>query len=132
MNRNRLIYSVLVVITIAAGLASRHYPAVLPAWVYLYLGDALWAFMVFLLFGLIFPWKSTRWVTVAALAFSYSIEISQLYHAPWIDALRGNPIGGAVLGFGFLWSDIICHTLGVAFGYVMERICLRNFVVWGL
>ena len=86
--------------------------------------------MVFLLTGLIFTGRSTRWVTIAALAFSYSIEISQLYHAPWIDALRENPFGGAVLGFGFLWSDLICLSLGIAFGYVMEKIWFRDTWVY--
>ena len=50
---------------------------------------------------------------VLALVFSYLIEISQLYHAPWIDAIRSTALGGLVLGFGFLWSDILCYTVGV-------------------
>lgn len=132
MNRNRSIYSILLVITIATGLASRHFSDILPHWVNLYLGDTLWALMVFLLSGFIFPKKSTLWIAIAALAFSYSIEISQMYHASWIDALRANPLGGLVLGFGFLWSDLACYTVGVGFGYMMEKILLkREYVLPG-
>lgn len=126
MKRNRFLYLRLLVVTIVAGLASRHFPYSLPQWVQLYLGDALWALMVFLLLGFLFYKKSTLWVVIAALGFSYMIEISQLYHAPWIDALRANSLGGAVLGFGFLWSDLICYTLGVGFGYVMEKVFFKD------
>jgi hypothetical protein len=59
LNRNRSIYSLLLLITVATGLASRHFHGILPHWVQLYLGDTLWALMVFLLLGFIFHKKST-------------------------------------------------------------------------
>ena len=126
MNRNRYIYSLLVLFTIAAGLASRHFPQISPPWVQNYLGDALWALMVFLLFGFIFRLKSSLWVAAAALAFSICIEISQLYHTAWIDALRANPLGGLILGFGFLWSDLVCYTIGVSTGYILEKLLFKR------
>ena len=126
LKRNRLIYLVLVAMTIVTGLASRHYSSSLPPWVESYLGDTLWALMVFLLIGFIFRTKSTRWVAVAAILFSYSIEVSQLYHAPWIDTLRSNWLGGLILGFGFLWSDLVCYTVGIGVGVVMEKIFLQK------
>jgi len=124
--RNRNSYLLFIVIIVLSGLASRHYSASLPHLVKLYLGDALWALMVFLMVVFLFHKKSTRWVALAALVFSYSIETSQLYHAPWIDILRANRLGGLVLGFGFLWSDLVCYTVGVAFGVVMEKIFLKK------
>ena len=126
MNRNRFLYLILWVLTIVAGLASRHFSPILPYWVQLYLGDGLWALMVFVMFGFLFQTKSTRFVAIIALAFSYSIEISQLYQASWIDALRVHPLGGLILGFGFLWSDLVCYTVGVGFGYVMEKVFLKR------
>jgi hypothetical protein len=126
MNRNRFYYVLLLFITVVAGLVSRHLPNILPQWVQLYLGDTLWAFMVFLLFGLFFNRKSTHWIAIAALTFSYGIEISQLYHEPWIDALRAHPLGGLILGFGFLWSDLVCYSVGVGFGYMMEKVLVKK------
>ena len=55
-----------------------------------------------------------------ALVFSLMIEVSQLYHAPWIDA-SANALGGLVLGFGFVWSDLVCYLVGVGFGVFIER-----------
>jgi glycopeptide antibiotics resistance protein len=82
--------------------------------------------MVFLLLGFIFHRITSLWIALAALLFSYGIEISQLYHAAWIDALRASRLGGLVLGYGFLWSDLICNTTGVGFGHVMELIFLKR------
>ena len=126
MKRNRWVYTFLIVATIAAGLASRHFPHVAPPWVKNYLGDTLWALMVFLMFGFLLPTKSTLSIGIAALAFSFCIEISQLYHAAWIDAIRANPLGGLVLGFGFLWSDLLCYTAGVGFGFLSEKLVLKR------
>jgi len=61
-----------------------------------------------------------------ALAIAYLVEISQLYHAPWIDGLRQSTLGALILGFGFLWSDMVCYTVGVAAGVMLERVGLRS------
>lgn len=120
MNRNRLLYLLLIVFTVLTGLASRRFNSILPHWTTLYLGDALWALMVFFGFAFLFKRKSTQWVASAALIFSFVIEISQLYHAPWIEAIRQTRIGGLILGFGFLWSDLLCYTAGVVLGILVD------------
>lgn len=120
MQRNRLHYLLLIFLTVALGLASRHYSTLLPVWINDYAGDALWALMVFWGFGFIFTQKRTLHIAALSLLFSYGIEISQLYHAPWIDAVRANRLGGLVLGFGFLWSDIVSYTIGIIVGIICE------------
>jgi hypothetical protein len=76
--------------------------------------------MVFFGFAFLFRSKSTLWVASAALIFSFFIEISQFYHAPWIDAIRQTRIGGLILGFGFLWSDLVCYTAGIVSGTLVD------------
>lgn len=125
IRRNRIIYSILILLTVVLGLCSRRFPSMLPKWVEAYAGDTLWALMVFLLVGFIFRAMKTRHVTAISLIFSYLIEISQLYHAPWIDAIRKTIIGGLVLGYGFLWSDLICYTVGVVIGVGLEYMVVR-------
>ncbi|EGW38049.1 hypothetical protein DOT_3993 [Desulfosporosinus sp. OT] len=84
--------------------------------------------MIFFLLGLLFRAGDTRWVAVGALLFSFSIEISQLYHSQWIDSLRMTRIGGLVLGYGFLWSDLVSYTVGIGSGVLIERLILKpNF-----
>lgn len=113
---------------VALGLASRRYGAWLPNFLAEYAGDSLWALMVFVGIGFLAPrWSGFR-VFVAALLFSYAIEFSQLYHAPWLDSLRHNQIGGLILGFGFLWSDLACYSIGAAFGLLIEMLIEKVMV----
>ena len=83
---------------------------------HIYFGDTLWALAAFLGIGLILTRQSTRTVAFLAMAFSIAIELSQLYHAPWIDSIRQTTLGGLILGFGFLWSDLACYAAGVGLG----------------
>ena len=62
------------------------------------------------------PWLSA----VIALAFAFSVEISQLYQAPWINEIRSTTLGALVLGFGFLVSDLVCYSVGVCAGYLLD------------
>ncbi|GGG42792.1 hypothetical protein GCM10011378_18950 [Hymenobacter glacieicola] len=115
-------YGGLSLLTIALGVASRRFAPLWPAWVGTYAGDALWALLVFWLVGLGWPrWGSGR-VGAVALSFAFGTEFSQLYHAPWLDALRHTWPGSLVLGQGFLWSDLLCYTLGVLAGVGLERV----------
>jgi hypothetical protein len=70
---------------------------------------------------------TTREAALIAVAGSYGVEVSQLYHAPWIDGIRGTWLGGVVLGHGFLWSDIACYTVGVALGVVIELVLVLGW-----
>jgi hypothetical protein len=123
--RRRTAYLLLVVATIVAGLASRRYRASLPAAIGAYAGDTLWALMVFLGLGLVFPRASTRRLAGVALAIAYLDELSQLYHAPWIEAVRETRLGGLVLGFDFVWSDLLCYAAGVLAGAGGEAVARR-------
>lgn len=125
MRRNRIIYIFLTILVMSLGLLSRkinNLPYILDK----YSGDCLWALMVFLLFAFIFNKRDTKFITVLSLLFCYGIEISQLYHAPWIDAIRNTTLGGLVLGFGFLWSDILCYTIGITIGLILDIIILTK------
>ena len=118
-SRTRVVYLLLTIIVMVLGLLSRKISG-LHKIIELYSGDILWALMVFLLFAFLFNKKSTIFIISWAIICSYSIEISQLYHAPWIDAIRNTVLGGLILGFGFLWSDLVCYTIGVIIGIIID------------
>lgn len=118
--RSRVVYAIIAIAVIGLGLATRHQEDRLPAPIATYAPDALWALLVFVLLGALRPWRSTLWVAGVALTFAFLIELSQLYQAPWIDALRDTRLGGLILGFGFLWSDLVCYTFGVGVGALAE------------
>jgi hypothetical protein len=120
VQRSRWRYAAAVAATIAAGLGSRAAASALPWWLAKNAGDALYATMVFFGVGLLAPRIRTRTAAVLALAFCAAIEASQLYRAPWIDAVRATVPGHLVLGQGFHAFDLVCYAIGVALGVVIE------------
>ena len=54
---------------------------------------------------------------------SVVVELS-LWRARALARLRppGRPLGGLILGFGFLWSDLACYAAGVGLGVLLEQI----------
>ena len=120
--RNPLIQIILIALACLLGIGSRRYAHALPGFIAAYAGDTLWALAAFLGIGLVLPRQSTRTIALLAMAFSVAIELSQLYHAPWIDSIRQTTLGGLILGFGFLWSDLACYAAGVGLGVILERV----------
>ena len=114
--RNRVLYAGLALAVVAAGLLWRASFMPLPPVVSKYGGDALWALMVFVGFGFLLLRAPTLVVALLALTFSWGVEFSQLYHAPWIDALRATIPGRLVLGNTFNWPDLPAYAAGVALG----------------
>jgi hypothetical protein len=107
------------VITIIMGLLSRSSYIPQTSFIGTYAGDTLWALAVSLGLGLALFGIKARYIFTVSLLFSFAIEILQLYHASWIDTFRSDKIGALVLGSGFLWSDLICYTVGVTIGVVV-------------
>ncbi|MBY4603482.1 MULTISPECIES: DUF2809 domain-containing protein [Bacillus] len=124
MKRNRWIYAAFTILIIGMGLGSRMFSSVLPDTVNTYLGDSLWAAMIFTGCGFLFQKMKTIFTGMISLSFCFIIEISQLYHAEWIDRIRDTSLGGLVLGYGFLWSDIKSYTLGIAACAAIELLAL--------
>ncbi len=112
------------------GLVSRSSLVVLPDFLSVFAGDTLWALMVFWLFRTIYPSASTLYSASLALCISFAVEFLQLYHAPWIDSIRATKLGGLVLGFSFKLSDLLCYTVGIGVGCILERLlingCIKN------
>jgi len=108
------------VVIVAFGLPARMIQDQLPTWYVQYFGDYLWAMLLFFIFALILRNMSTRKVTIITLVFAYGIEISQLFHPPWLEYLRSIKVFALVLGFSFLLSDIVAYTLGIFTGALVE------------
>lgn len=119
-HRNRLVYAVLIVITIALGLGSRKMSYIFPEFLNVYIGDTLWALMVFIGLGFIFKSFKNRSIACLSFIFCYSIELSQLYQAEWINHIRATTLGGLILGYGFLGSDLLAYAVGIGLGILFE------------
>ncbi|MGN8068124.1 DUF2809 domain-containing protein [Mucilaginibacter sp. 22184] len=121
MDRLRVTYTCLIVIAISSGLLSRHF-----SFIPLFIGDILWALMVYFIMRFLFIDKPVKLIVITSLLFCYIIEFSQLYKAPWINNLRHTLFGRLVLGEGFLWSDLLCYTIGIVFGVWIDRLIQQH------
>ncbi|MDD2797936.1 MAG: DUF2809 domain-containing protein [Bacteroidales bacterium] len=120
IQRNRIIYLLWVILAIISGLLSRKFELYLPDFVNTFLGDAIWAMMIYFGFAFILNTRKSTFIATISLIFCYLIEISQLYQANWINVIRHTSLGGLVLGFGFLWSDILAYSMGITLAYGLE------------
>jgi hypothetical protein len=118
--RRRTWYLVAFVLTIVAGLASRHFSQLLPAFVGKYPGDVLWSLMVFFGLGAIFRTASSVQLCVGALGFSFGIEVLKLCDAPWLASVRHTTLGYLVFGSVFSWQNLVAYTVGVIVGLGVE------------
>ena len=110
--RERGIYVILLLGTIGLGLLSRSGTVPASSFFGQYSGDTLWAMAAYWLVGTLMPRHPTWLRLLLTFIFCFSIEISQLYHTDWIDQLRSYRLGGLILGFHFLWSDLVCYFVG--------------------
>lgn len=124
--RNRAWYLLACAATLAAGLASRRFPGLLPAFFGKYPGDALWSLMVFFGLGVILPAASRLRIAAWALGISYTVEFLKLWQAPSLVGLRHTSGGHLVFGHVFGWQNLIAYAVGVALGLLVTRVAARQ------
>jgi hypothetical protein len=107
-------------VTIALGLLVHLRGATLGALVQDVLGDALWGAMIAWFAGAAAPGARLAVRCVAAYAICATVEVSQLYHAPTLDAVRESRVGHLLLGSGFDSRDLAAYTVGVAGAALLE------------
>jgi len=116
-SRLAYIFAVLLVIPIGLGVRSIE----LPTWIHFWLGDALYATMMYFIVSALVPqWKISRRFTLSLL-LCFGIEFSQLYQADWIKAIRNTRLGAVTLGRGFMWSDLLAYFGGALFGAAIDK-----------
>ena len=108
----RIFYLSGIAVLIALGLLSRRVKFVPAA-----CGDALWAMMVYCCFRIVLISKPMIISAMAALITSFAIEFSQMLTPDWLVKIRSTFLGHMLLGQGFLWSDLLAYTIGIAVVY---------------
>lgn len=125
ITKSRIIFACAIVFLCVTALYVRKISGTNPNFFTVYYPDTAWTMAVYCGFGLLFD-RGVKLNFPAALVFSYLIEISQLFSTPFLNAARANVIGGLILGYGFLWSDIICYTVGALICLSLELIVRKN------
>ena len=120
--KQKIIYSILIILTIGSGLLARHSKHWLPDSVNLYLGDILYAIMMYFIVAFIAYKKAVSVKMIITVIICYCIEISQLYQSEWITSVRATLPGRLVLGSGFLWTDLLAYAVGAAAACMVDKL----------
>lgn len=121
--RPRFVYFILALLTIVLGIASRKIVGI-P----LFVGDILYAVLVYFGFRWLFLKSKILWQIGLPLLFCFAIETQQLSTAAKLVAIRETTLGHYVLGQGFLWSDLLCYSMGIGLAYVVDQFWLKQKV----
>ncbi|MBZ5763041.1 DUF2809 domain-containing protein [Rhizobium sp. VS19-DR104.2] len=105
-------------LTIGLGLALRRYgyDLGLPFPIVKYGGSMLWGAMVYFLVAAALFKSPDRFSTGLAASIAVLVELSRLYHTPWLDAFRVTTAGALLLGRVFSVLNIAAHVCGIYAG----------------
>jgi hypothetical protein len=117
----RSLYFIIAIFVVILGVLSRKVHGI-P----LFIGDILYAVMIYFGCRMLFINGNNFMKILVPLLLCYFIELQQLCHAAWLVGIRNTTFGHYVLGQGFLWSDLVCYTIGVAVAYFVETSFLKD------
>lgn len=123
----RVRYVTLALLTIAIGLVVHVTGSAIAPAARDVLGDALWAAMIFWWVGALAPGARVGARAAAAYAICVAVEVSQLWHAPALDAARATTAGQLVLGSGFDPRDLVAYAGGVAVAVALDAAVVRRW-----
>ena len=116
----RFLYFIITIVVVSLGILSRKISGI-P----LFIGDILYAVMIYFGCRMLFINENNLVKILSPLLLCYLIELQQLYHNEWINSIRDTTFGHYVLGQGFLWSDLVCYTFGVAMAFWIDWKAVR-------
>ena len=113
--------ALLIVATIAAGLAIRLAPLEMPNALVKYGGSLLWAMMIYWMVSAARPhWRLARSALVSS-AVALCVELFKLYHTPSLDAFRFTLPGKLLLGRIFSFWALLAYTIAILSGALADR-----------
>jgi uncharacterized protein DUF2809 len=128
--QKRHIYILIVLAVVIAGILSRLFRSNVVL-LDKYLGDALYAALLYLLLSLVWPSGSTIRKAVVALNLMICIETFQLTLIPLQLSQSQNTvlkILAVVLGTRFSWLDLLAYAIGIAGIYLIDEYVIRERV----
>jgi hypothetical protein len=49
-----------------------------------------------------------------------------LVQTDWLNTIRSVKLGGLILGYTFLWSDMLCYLVGIGVGVLFDQTVLKG------
>lgn len=121
----RLLYGCVAVVIIMAGLTIRYPGLGLPWPLAKYGGSVLWGAMVYFIVATAAPNMTANKRAGVAAFIAVLVELSRLYHTPWLDEFRLSTAGALLLGRIFSGWNILAYWTGIAGGMIGDTLWRR-------
>lgn len=86
----------------------------------LWIGDSLWAAVLYLALRFCWPKTALKKIALLALVISLLDEFSQLIRWHWLVSFRLTTLGYLLLGQGFQWADLLAYAFGIACLFLID------------
>lgn len=116
--RSALLISIFLIVPLGY-MVRFHGPA--PEWLNDSFGSIAYEIFWILLVAFLFPQASPIWTAVGVCLATCVVEFLQLWHPPFLEAMRATLPGRLVLGNSFTWSDFLSYFIGSLLGWVWMR-----------
>ena len=93
-----------------------------PEWLNDSFGSIAYQILWIVLVALLFPQASPLWTAIGVCLASCFIEFLQLWHPPFLEAIRATFLGRLILGNTFTWSDFPSYFIGSFLGWVWMQV----------
>ena len=115
----RTLATIIVLITIPAGIAWRHLP--LPFFAWKYGGSALWTVVLYWSVAALAPRLRPAGVALISVLLSALVELSRLVDQPALNAFRSTLPGKLILGRYFSLKDIAAYWITIAALFCIDQ-----------
>lgn len=109
------------IIIVPLGFYSKFYNGLFTYWVNNSLGGVLYEIFWCLIIFLFLPKTNIHIIAGIVFVVTCILEILQLYHPPFLQAIRQTFIGKTLIGTSFVWSDFMYYLLGCSIGLLIMR-----------
>jgi hypothetical protein len=111
----------LLVALVLVGVGTKFYRGRCERWVHYYAGGIVYEVFWILLLGTFFPRLGAGRIAIFVFVVTCGLEFLQLWHPRFLELLRSNFIGRALLGNGFDLWDFVYYIIGSTIGWLLCR-----------
>ena len=123
---SRPVHARAVLVIVLLGLAVRYRGLGVPWPVAKYGGSILWGAMVYHIVAFAIPSRRLAGRMAVAALIALLVEVSRLYHTPWLDGFRLTTAGALLLGRFFSGWNILAYWSGILAGAAVDTVRIKK------
>lgn len=107
----------MIIFMVPVGFYTKFYSGPFSEWVHNSLGGVIYVIFWSLLFYLLAPNVNPLKIASSVFIITCILEFMQLWHPPFLEVVRKNFLGRALIGSSFSWLDMVHYIIGFFISY---------------